>query len=87
MNNTDFKQKAAITFARINLDGFYNAIWAYKKSPVSPDNNSAIMLKQAYLELIKLEYDRITDELAHVLEWGQLHPSIWNREREDGEDN
>ena len=74
--------------ARIDMDGFYNAILAYKKSPVSPDDDVSVLLKQAYLDLIKLEYDSITNELAHALAWGQMHPSIWGSvELVDDEDN
>ncbi len=83
MNNADIKFKARITIGQINLDGFYKAIWAYKNSQANPDNDADVLLKQAYLNLINLEYYRIIQELNHALEWGQLHPSIWDRECED----
>ena len=82
MNKIDIK-----AIARIDMDSFYKAIWAYKNSPASPDNDAGVLLKQAYLNLIKLEYERIIQELNHALEWGQLHPSMWDRELEDDEDN
>ena len=64
----------------VKLEKFYDAIKAYKNTPPGPDNEIDVKLKEVYLELIMLEYERIVQELAQQLHWGQMHPSIWDRE-------